>query len=303
MALTTGRESLKRGALVLPALLIACQVASSSERAAVIACNERVLSANSFLLVAPSTAKMQQPDSALYFYLNATGAPLPAGERGRTLAVHTYMEAENRMGVPIRNHYRCVVTRADGAMEWTVVEHREDQMWASTSLRGLLDTLAAPGSPPAAPAPPPDRWFAAEDTSVIDGAVSVSLNLFATEPVRVRGREVAPSLMLRCKDNSTAVVVHADAMLRSDYHSGRTPVRVRVDEEPVKREAWSESTDRQAVFAPRPIAFARRLASADTLFVELTPLDGGAVTAKFALAGLAAHLPRLARACQWAPAP
>jgi hypothetical protein len=78
----------------------------------------------------------------------------------------------------------------------------------------------------------------------------------------------------------------------------RYTVRLRFDNNPPTSEAWSESTDNKAVFAPRPSSFLKRLAQAKTLRVEVTPFNSNPGVATFYVDGFSEPLAKITEACR-----
>lgn len=107
------------------------------------ACNQRIASAEGQFLVAPSTLRMQDPAEVVVLPLNPFGDTLPrAPTIGRSFAFHTYLEAENRFGAPLRLPFRCVASfRADAG--WLVAEHAADQSLSALGRVGFTDTTVA----------------------------------------------------------------------------------------------------------------------------------------------------------------
>ena len=88
----------------------------------------------------------------------------------------------------------------------------------------------------------------------------------------------------------------------ADYGEiNRTTVRLRFDEGKPERHTWSQSTDREALFASNSVALARRIASAKTFRVQFTPFNGNPQVAEFTVTGLDQKLGFVAKPCGWKP--
>lgn len=168
---------------------------------------------------------------------------------------------------------------------------------ADTAFLPAYDTMAYASPPPG----PADHWYASEDTSPMDGSRSVSLWTSADEEIRGWLNEThRPTLYVRCRENETDVFVVTG--VNPDVEWGlfqQATVRLRLDEDKPTRQTWSESTDGKALFAPRAVTLARRLAGASTLRFEFTPFQASPQTVTFHLDGLASRLPQVAGACGW----
>jgi type VI secretion system protein VasI len=143
-------------------------------------------------------------------------------------------------------------------------------------------------------------WMVSNDTSAMTGARSVALTLLAENEIRNSWRSSTAMLVVRCRENQTSLYVVTGLSAQPEYGlDDQARVRIRFDSLPPQRQVWNESTDDNALFAPAPVALARRLAKATTFRFEFTPFGAGATTARFTVSGLETHLIELARACGW----
>jgi hypothetical protein len=88
----------------------------------------------------------------------------------------------------------------------------------------------------------------------------------------------------------------------SDYSWGsstRSSICWRLDEDKPVSGWWLVSDDYEAVFAPQPVDFIKRLAKRQQLLLELDVSRGGTQTVTFNLSGLSEMLPELRAACKW----
>ena len=136
------------------------------------------------------------------------------------------------------------------------------------------------------------HWRVEEETSPMDGRRSVEIWNGSVEG--------AGTLTVRCLDHRTDVVfVGIFPNTTEQAREARKPVRIRVDAAPAERETWEVGEKREALFAPRPVRLARRLAASDTFRIEFTPHGYGATVATFVTRNLRKELPRVAAACGW----
>lgn len=114
------------------------------------ACNKHIAAVYGPMLVAPRTMKMMGTDSVWGAALNPSGRPVAPANRRRVIEVHTSMDADNRMGVPLRTGYRCVAVYDPEISHWSVVESGDDGIIGMPAGM-MLDTVTAqtPGQPPA----------------------------------------------------------------------------------------------------------------------------------------------------------
>lgn len=147
---------------------------------------------------------------------------------------------------------------------------------------------------------PPSQWQVLESVSEMDGSRRVAASLQAVDSIPATWGYNRPSLILRCDGNRTNLYIDTKGVVASIYGEfDRSRVRWRIDDGAPTSQAWQESTDSQALFAPRPIAFARQLMDGESLLFEFTPYDSGPVTVKFDLSEMDNVVSRIAEACDW----
>ncbi len=119
------------------------------------------------------------------------------------------------------------------------------------------------------------------------------------------GREGRAELFVACRGNRTSVVVVAGASVKSNFSSGKTPIRHRFDKEPAISEEWSISTDSKSIIKPNPIPWIRALPAHGEIKVEISwlfPTDSSTWVARFELppkGETARALEPIAKACHW----
>ena len=65
------------------------------------------------------------------------------------------------------------------------------------------------------------------------------------------------------------------------------------------KQRWSESTNNEALFAPKSIALARKINKSDTMIFEFTPYHSNSQLAEFDVRGLEPYLKELSKTCNW----
>jgi hypothetical protein len=148
-----------------------------------------------------------------------------------------------------------------------------------------------------------ETWTVNETTSPMDGSASASLRLSANNSISGwPSKEFTPMLLVRCKEHKTEVFVVTGMAATTDYGElNRTTVRLRFDDRKPERQTWSESTDREALFASNSVALARRIAKARTFRVQFTPFNASPQIAEFTVTGLDQNLGIVAKPCGWKP--
>jgi len=136
----------------------------------------------------------------------------------------------------------------------------------------------------------------------MDDSKGVSFYLKAENTVEGWLAREKPSLMVRCREKHTNVymVTGMPASVESGHLEGHT-VRVRFDDAPAERQQWTESTDKEALFAPSAVQMARSISRSKTLRVEFTPFNASPAVVTFDVSGFNEHIGKVAAACGWKP--
>ncbi|MDH2435597.1 type VI secretion system-associated protein TagO [Pokkaliibacter sp. MBI-7] len=140
------------------------------------------------------------------------------------------------------------------------------------------------------------KWVVRTETSPIDDSTNVFLTLEAENYITSRMTTTKPTLMLRCKENST------DAFIIWGVYLGleTTEVLTRLDKEKAKTTTWTLSTDNTATFYyGKDIAYIKSLMTHDQLLAQVTPYSESPVTTTFDLRGLSEAIKPLQEACKW----
>ena len=148
------------------------------------------------------------------------------------------------------------------------------------------------------PAAPTATWI--DNGSMWLGASrkGIALELAARNETPVWMRTVRPLLVVRCVGRRTDVFVFTDSAIAMEAKDPDHTVSLRLDNGPDRVERWPDSSSHDALFAPDGKRLLNDLSGAKSLAVSYTPHNAAPVTARFDLAGLAAHLGSNARHCQ-----
>lgn len=155
-----------------------------------------------------------------------------------------------------------------------------------------LDTASEQGSTPR-------DWRTRTELSPIDDSTNVHLSVPAQHVfVKSSGEKILPTLYLRCKENTTALIAVYDTYL------GERAARVsyRIDARPFQSESWQLSTAHNMVGLWNgrvAIPVIKELFGAEQLLLQVTPLGENRVTSTFPIAGLEKAIEPLRTACHW----
>ncbi|MGD9919054.1 MAG: type VI secretion system-associated protein TagO [Paenirhodobacter sp.] len=169
----------------------------------------------------------------------------------------------------------------------------------------LEPTAAAAKQDAPAPAAAPEdvgAWRISETSSAFDDSATVMLSLDADMPIAGQyGRTVLPTLVLRCKENTTSVFFDMGDYFLADIQGyGRIDTRVDKAKTVVIRADASTSNHALGLWSgAQAIPFIKRIAAGAHLAVRITPYNESPKEISFTLAGLDAALPKLRGACKW----
>jgi Type VI secretion system VasI, EvfG, VC_A0118 len=168
---------------------------------------------------------------------------------------------------------------------------------------------ATPDSaPPASPAVTPasevksdafrraGKWQVSSGSSAMDDSPGQTLTLQAENQIQGWLKTETPTLLIRCRERKIDLIIHVGMSANVEYGGGHT-VRVRLDDRPPEKQNWSESTNNEALFAPRPLDLARRIAAAERMRFEFVPFNASPAIVEFDVHGLKEKLAELEATC------
>jgi hypothetical protein len=133
----------------------------------------------------------------------------------------------------------------------------------------------------------------------MDGSRTVQYRLRSDELLVGWLTAERPVIVAECREKKISAYLVTGMSLRPELgRFQKYTVRLRFDSKPPTSEAWSESTDDKAVFAPQPAAFLKRVAQAKTLRVEVTPFNSNPGVATFHVDGFSEPLSKITAACR-----
>jgi hypothetical protein len=141
------------------------------------------------------------------------------------------------------------------------------------------------------------RWNSTNRDWVGNQRRAVAFELPAENKVAVWQRQVQLTLVVRCQPNRIDAFVFTQSAAKMEPQDGDHTVRIAFDGEAEKVERWPDSDEHDALFAPDGAAFARRLATAQTMKFGFTPHNASPVSADFNVAGLAGVMEPSAKQC------
>lgn len=147
------------------------------------------------------------------------------------------------------------------------------------------------------PEKPQRTWEVIKGASRMDNSPTVVLRLESDIQIRAWGTEDRPVLLLRCRENTTAVLFVASWFL-----GDAVPVQWRADNDKAVMQTWERSDDRKAAGlweGGRAIPFIKGLFGKSTLVARVTPFSEAPKEMSFNIAGLDSAIAPLREACKW----
>lgn len=139
-------------------------------------------------------------------------------------------------------------------------------------------------------------WYVKTHKSAIDDSTNVTLSRQAFNGFTdAFGPSIVPTLVIRCHENKTDVIVNWKTYLGLDS----TRMTTRLDTEKAQTKTWSISSDNKAVFARSPIGFVKGMLDNSVMLVRITPYGENPETVEFGLNGLKEDIKPLREACGW----
>ncbi|MFS2324356.1 type VI secretion system-associated protein TagO [Brucella sp. H1_1004] len=139
------------------------------------------------------------------------------------------------------------------------------------------------------------NWDISEDRSPIDDSLRIAAFLLprdAEKQMRILG---GPSLLLRCRDNTTSVIYTTGRFSAND----RIKITYRISDTAPKTETWGSSTDRQAIGlwdGAKAVPFLKLLKNGETLAIQTENPNTEAV---FDLGNVEEVVNKISDACNW----
>lgn len=145
-----------------------------------------------------------------------------------------------------------------------------------------------------------DNWQVVRDVSEMTNTKTVVIATHAQNSIQAWLRETTPILYIRCKENKTELYINNGTAAQPEYGSyNSATVRLRIGDGKAYTEQWSESTDNEALFAPRSVSLIKELAKAKKFLFEFTPHNANPQTVRFDLRGIEKHIVEIAATCGW----
>jgi type VI secretion system protein VasI len=155
---------------------------------------------------------------------------------------------------------------------------------------------------PAMSQPEHGDWVVRLDTSEFKDTTDVYITIKSEEELDcgLYGRSQA-QLMLRCKENTTSLIIHTSCHMASGF-SGYGRVEYRIDDRKSSARSFSASTDNRALglwSGGKSIPMIKQMLTGETLLTRFTPFNESPLTAKIKISGLETAIAPLREACHW----
>lgn len=149
---------------------------------------------------------------------------------------------------------------------------------------------------------PDSNWEIKKEISPMTDDESVYLRLRSNEPVNCSwNKNNHVVLLLRCLEKTTSLYFNTDCHMTSGF-GGYGTVEYRIDSEPARKIATTESTDNRALglwSGRTAIPFIKQLFGKSKLTARMTPFNENPFIVTFDIAGLETAIEPLRKACSW----
>lgn len=150
---------------------------------------------------------------------------------------------------------------------------------------------------------PGDQWSIIATTSEMTDKPLVIMRLESTNEASCgRYKDPTPiTLLLRCEDNTTNVVIGAEQCFFSS-HGGNGRVEYRLDSDPPATARMEASNSNEALglwSGTRAIPFIKAMFGKTDLLVEMTPFNENSLRVEFDISGTENAVEQLRAACGW----
>jgi hypothetical protein len=159
------------------------------------------------------------------------------------------------------------------------------------------ESVSVAESGTAKPASTSHTWELDETSDAMDQTKEVSLTLQSEDKVRGFVGSHSAYLCIRCKKAKMEAYITLGVPVQHEYDSENYGVRTKFDNDAAMKSRWTGSTDREALFAPRPSELVKRLENANVFLFEFTPFEQRATAVKFNVAGLREKLDSVGQSC------
>lgn len=143
------------------------------------------------------------------------------------------------------------------------------------------------------------KWSRFTERSPLDDSKTVILSVAGEGPIEGWPKKIViPKLVVRCQEKRTQVYVDTEMAANPEIGDGFT-VRLRLGQSQATTQLWGESTSKDSLFSPEPIALTRQLLTVDRLLFQFTPYNSTPTLAEFDVRGLSRLIGELASSCGW----
>lgn len=153
------------------------------------------------------------------------------------------------------------------------------------------------------PPPPETAWTVNQRKSAMVDTTDVFVTTYSEAPVMCAqyGNSGTLSVILRCMENTTSVIIAGDCHMASGFH-GYGEVTYRLDDNKARSRNFDASTDSRALGlwnGGSAIPFIKDMFGKETLLVRFTPFGMSPVDAEFDISGTEDAVKDLRTSCNW----
>lgn len=139
-------------------------------------------------------------------------------------------------------------------------------------------------------------WLCNKDFAKIDNSASISCSKLSSDSLSSGDFEGHAIITVRCKDNETDVLLGWPHFLGS---SEPHIVETKIDNQPIEKKKWVNSSNGKAVFRSSPIKWLKTMKDGKRLIVRLKPYQRGLEELEFDITGINDVIDQVSEICKW----
>lgn len=141
------------------------------------------------------------------------------------------------------------------------------------------------------------HWTTKSETSKIDDTKTVMIYNESPDVINGRFEVTQPVMIVVCQNNRTKMYFNWRQSLKTDLYG--VNAKVRFGKNKPRNYRFSASTDFDAAFVSKPIAFIKKAFKHETMVVQMSTAYAGAESATFNLRGFEEVIKPLRKSCNW----
>ncbi|MHC5655989.1 type VI secretion system-associated protein TagO [Stappia sp. ICDLI1TA098] len=147
------------------------------------------------------------------------------------------------------------------------------------------------------------KWIVTTEKNKLTDQTDVFLTVESDEAVNCswsRGEKI--HLVMRCRENTTAIIINTGCHMTSSNYSNYGDVTYRIDQEPARTIGMRESTNNRSLGlwnGRQAIPVIKQMIGKNQVIMKMTPYGNNPIIATFQISGLETAIEPLRKECSW----